>query len=90
MARYSRDVSTRTTIALDDRLLARAKQAAAAKHRTLGEFLEEGIRLQLARAEDRPRPASAELPVSTASGGSKPGIDPHSNASLYDALDPLR
>jgi hypothetical protein len=65
----------RTTVAIDDNLLAAAKQAAHARHRTLGEFIEESLRVNLLR----PLPTQLEaqetikaLPVLRA--GLAPGV----------------
>lgn len=75
----------RTTIAIDDALLERAKRRAAEQRITLGSYIEEALRQRLAAA---PATASSvELPTFTGGTGLAPGIDPTSNRSLYEALD---
>lgn len=75
----------RTTLAIDDSLLAAAKTRAAAAGQTLGSYVEEALRLRLTAPAPTARPVS--LPVFTRGTGLAPGIDPSSNRSLYDALD---
>ncbi len=54
----------RTTVTIDDGLLAAAKQVAAASHRTLSSVLEDALREMLARHErQRNEPAELELPA---------------------------
>lgn len=77
----------KTTLDIDDRILAEAKALAAKEQTTLTRLIEEGLSLRL-----RPGPARAarghiELPVSTAGGGLYPHIDYTSNASMLDAAD---
>lgn len=75
----------RTTISIDDRLLDYAKARAAAAGQTLGAYVEEALRMRLTTVA-APTPAP-DLPVFTRGTGFRPGIDPTSNRSLYDALD---
>lgn len=75
----------RTTIDLPDELLRQARLRAAEEETTLTALLADGLRLRLER--DASRRAPRPLPVSHASGGMRPGIDPTSNASLLDAAD---
>lgn len=74
----------RTTVTIDDRLLAAAKASAREAGQTLGEFVEESLRLRLASGPRKDAPA---LPVFTRGTGLRPGVDASSNRSLYDALD---
>lgn len=76
----------RTTLAIDDRVLAAAKSRAAAEGVTLGQFVEQAVRQSLLPVAEHSAPP-APLPVSSKTGGFVPGIDPMSNRSLYDALD---
>jgi hypothetical protein len=78
----------RTTVAIDDGLLKTAKQHAEARKMTLGQVIEEGLRLYLARTEESAQ-FGPPLPVFTRGTGMAPGIDPTSNASMLDALDAL-
>jgi hypothetical protein len=74
----------RTTVAIDDELLARAKRRAATRHLTLGQYVEEALRRDLL-ADAAP---SHEINLPVFEGGRvRPGIDLSSNRDLYDALD---
>ncbi len=74
----------RTTVTIDDRLLDRAKDRAAERGATLGEVVEASLQAFLAQPRPGPGP---ELPVFTGGGGFLPGIDPTSNASMFEAAD---
>ena len=75
----------RTTIRLSDDLLRRAKNRAAEKGRTLTSLIEDGLKMILAEA--RPAPHSrVRLPVSTASGGTLPGVDLIRSSKLEDRM----
>lgn len=67
-------IRMRTTVRINDDLLHRAKQTAAAEGCTLTALIEEGLRVILAAPRQIPGPA-LELPVSRAGGGVRPGID---------------
>ena len=77
----------RTTIRLDDDLLAAAKRRAVETGQTLTAVIEQALREALART---PRGASAarriELPTD-GSGGLQPGVDLDDGASLLDAME---
>jgi hypothetical protein len=82
----------RTTVRLPDDLIRRAKRKAAAEGRTLTALIEDGLRRVLSerapvRKADRILP-----PVSTATGGLRPGIDLDDTAALQemDDLDDVR
>ncbi|CAN5523096.1 hypothetical protein BH23ACT6_BH23ACT6_05180 [soil metagenome] len=75
----------RTTVNLDDHLLAESKVRARQTGQSLGDFVEEALRLRLASAQptsDRP-----QIPVFTRGTGFKAGVDPSSNAALLDIVD---
>lgn len=74
----------RATVAIDDNLLARAKQEARRRGTTLGALVEEGLRDALA-ASNVPV-VGPSIPVSRAGGGLAPGIEP-TTAGLIAALD---
>lgn len=78
----------KTTLNINDELLARAKAAAVKEHKSLTRLIEEGLVLRLRRppAPQRHR-AAPKLPVYRGRGGLAPGIDPLRNESLYDAAD---
>jgi len=73
----------RTTVAIDDHLLERAKERAQRQGVTLGELLEQSLRTLLARSPETTY--GPPLPVFHGESGFAPGIDPTSNASLYEA-----
>ena len=76
----------RTTIRLDDDLLARAKQLAARTGRTLTSVIEDALRAAL--APRRPRRAAGRVALPTwGSGGVLPGVDLDDSASLLDAME---
>lgn len=70
---------------LRDSLLTRAKAAAARERITLTRMIEEGLALRLRRPAMLA--ARREIPVSPRKGGLRPGIDPRSNRSMFDAAD---
>lgn len=77
----------KTTLDLNDRLLADAKALAAQQRTSLTRVIEEGLQLRL-RAQADPVPRSrVRLPVHKGRGGLVAGIDPLSNQSMRDALD---
>lgn len=77
----------RTTLDLNDTLLARAKAAAVRERTTLTRLIEEGLELRLRGVVSEPKPSRVRLPVYKGRGGLVPGIDPLSNRSLFDATD---
>lgn len=76
----------RTTVRLDDTLLARAKEHAARERRTLTSLIEEGLTVVIEKRARQPR-ERVVLPVSKAGGGVRPGVDLNNNAVLLDLLD---
>lgn len=75
----------KTTLDIDDRLLAQAKSVAALNRTTLTRLVEEGLALRLRATTSAPRRKRTRLPVFQGGGGLAPGINPLSNKSLYDA-----
>ncbi len=76
----------RTTVKLDDRLLAEAKQVAARSGGTLSEVIEDALRQVFARRAT----GTARKPVKlrTFRGtGLQPGVDLDSSAALLDLMD---
>ena len=67
----------RTTVTIDDELLAQAKLIALRTHRTIGSVLEDALR-QLIAAEGRRVGGGHALPDFSYAGGLRPGVD------LYD------
>jgi Ribbon-helix-helix protein, copG family len=74
----------RTTVTIDDHLLERAKERARERGLTLGDVVEASLLRYLALPAPSPGPP---LPVFQGGGGLLPGIDPSSNASMFDAAD---
>ena len=70
---------------IDDELLKRAKLAAVTSGRTLGQLVEDGLRITLADGE-RPRGLLAPLPTYGGTGV-QPGVDLTSNVALRDRMD---
>ena len=76
----------RTTISLEDDLLAEAKQAAARSGRTVSQVVEDALREVFARR----RAASEQPPLrfhSVDGDGPLPGVTVNSNAALFDLMD---
>lgn len=76
----------RTTIRLDDDLLARAKALAARTGRTLTAVIEDALRASLARGRPRARRTQVELPT-FGSGGTLAGVDLDDSAALLDVME---
>lgn len=75
----------KTTLNLNDALLAQAKVLAAQQHTTLTRLIEEGLQLRL-RAQHAPA-KPVRLPIHHGKGGLVPGLDGLSNKALLDAAD---
>ena len=75
----------RTTIRLDDHLLAQAKQLAAKTQRTLTAVIEDALREVLAR-RNQPRKKLVSLPTYGGSG-TRPGVDISNSAGLLDIME---
>jgi hypothetical protein len=75
----------RTTINLDDALLAEAKQVAARTGRTLTAVVEDALRESLHRRHRTSR-RDIELPRFGA-GGVQPGVDLDDSAALLDLME---
>ena len=76
----------RTTIRLDDDLLARAKQLAARTGRTLTAVVEDALRAALAQSRPRRGRERIELPT-FGSRGTREGVDLDDTASLLDVME---
>lgn len=74
----------RTTLRIDDVLFRRLKEKAARSGRTIGELVEDAVRVSL----DRPAPTQPENDVLPVFGGSgvMPGVDLESSAALLEAM----
>ena len=73
----------RTTIAVDDHILAAARRRGRERGQTLGQVVEDALRRELASATPVEAP---EVPVFHGDGV-RPGVDLESNRGLREALD---
>lgn len=76
----------RTTVAIDDELLAAARHRAQVRGETLGRIIEAALRRELA-AGDHPPSTPPAIPIFTAGAGPRPGLDLSSNRAVHEALD---
>jgi hypothetical protein len=78
----------RTTVRLDDDLLAAAKQRAAADHTTLTSLIEDSLRRTLASRPAKPGERFKLRPFGDAA--TLPGVDVDDSAALRELMDGLR
>ncbi len=76
----------RTTITMDDDLLAEVKSVAARTNRTLSAVIEDAVRELLARRDAPRHPAPIQLPTFRGNG-LRPGIDLDDSAGLLDVME---
>lgn len=76
----------RTTIRLDDQLLADAKQLAARTGRTLTAVIEDALREALARSAQPTPPRRFKMPTFRGDG-LQPGVDLDDSAALLDMME---
>jgi hypothetical protein len=76
----------RTTVRLDEALLARARKEAQRRGVTLTALIEQGLRLAMRRSQPH-APAPVELPVSRAQGGTQPGVNLNDGRALFDLME---
>lgn len=75
----------RTTITIDDGLLAQVKQRAVETGRTVSQTIEDALRESLLRRRERP---SSRVELLTWNGGKPlPGVDLDNNAALLDLME---
>ena len=79
----------RTTLTIDDSLLAEYKRVAADTHRTLGYVIQDALRETLARRREAAARQPVRLPV-IGGGGLQPGVDLDDNARLHELLETER
>jgi len=75
----------KTTLDLNDALLAKAKSLAAQQRTSLTRLIEEGLQLRL-RAQRVPA-KPIRLPIYRGKGGLAPGLNGLSNKAMLDAAD---
>ena len=79
-------VHMKTTLNLNDQLVADAKALAAQQRTSLTRLIEEGLQLRLrAKTHSAPR-GRVRLPVFKGRGGLVKGVNPLSNKALLEAL----
>lgn len=76
----------KTTLDLNDQLLADAKALAAQQRTSLTRVIEEGLQLRLRAQRSPARQARVRLPVFKGRGGLAVGVDPLSNKALLEAM----
>jgi hypothetical protein len=76
----------RTTVRLDERLLAEAKQHAAETGRTLTALLEDALRETLGRRSPRTKRKAVRLKT-VRGDGVRPGVDLDDTAALLDLME---
>ena len=76
----------KTTLNLNDQLLAEAKALAAQQRTSLTRLIEEGLHLRLRAKTDSARRRRVHLPVFKGQGGLVAGVNPLSNKALLEAL----
>lgn len=74
----------RTTIAIADELLASARTEARRRGVTLGQYVEQALRNQLAGRTEATPPA---IPVRRGGTGLQPGVDASSFRTLLEAME---
>ena len=77
----------KTTLDINDKLLANAKTLAAQQRTSLTRLIEEGLQLRLRSSRSTTRVSKRKIPVHKGSKGLVAGIDPTSNKAMLDAAD---
>jgi len=77
----------KTTLDINDSLLATAKSLAAQQQTTLTRLIEEGLQLRLRSAQVAPKARKRNIPVFKGRGGLVVGLNPLSNKAMLDAAD---
>ncbi len=75
----------KTTLDINDTLLANAKALAAKQRTSLTRLIEEGLELRLRSSPVTTRTKKRRIPVYKGRGGLVTGLDPTSNKALLDA-----
>jgi hypothetical protein len=79
------DIFVKTTLDINDQLLANAKALAAQQQTSLTRLIEEGLQMRL-HAQAAPERGKPRLPVFKGRGGLVAGVDPLSNRAQLAAL----
>jgi hypothetical protein len=77
----------KTTLDINDSLLAAAKALAARQRTSLTRLIEEGLQLRLRSSRAARRVSKRNIPVFKGRGGVVAGLNPSSNKAMLDAAD---
>lgn len=77
----------RTTVNIDEHLLAEAKVIAARTHRTIGSVLEDALRRLIEDTAPRPDDKPYSLPDYSTGGGLRPGVDLNNKDQIEELMD---
>ncbi len=77
----------KTTLDINDSLLANAKALAAQQRTSLTRLIEEGLQLRLRSSQSATKVSKRKIPVFDGRGGLVAGVDPRSNKAMLDAAD---
>lgn len=77
----------KTTLDINDALLANAKALAAQQRTSLTRLIEEGLQLRLRSSLTTTRASKRKIPVFHGHGGVVAGVNPLSNRAMLDAAD---
>ena len=77
----------KTTLDINDSLLANAKALAAQQQTSLTRLIEEGLQLRLRTSHPATKVVKRRIPVFKGRGGMVAGLDPCSNKAMLDAAD---
>ena len=75
----------KTTLNLNDKLLAEAKALAAKQRTSLTRLIEEGLQLRLRAKPGSKKRGGLQLPVYAGRSGLAPGVNPLSNKAMLEA-----
>lgn len=81
------DIGMKTTLDINDALLADAKALAARQRTSLTRLIEEGLQLRLRASAPAGKTLRPRIPVFKGRGGLVVGVNPLSNKALLQALD---
>ena len=77
----------KTTLDIDDSLLANAKALAARQRTSLTRLIEEGLQLRLRSSTTMRRARKRKIPVFKGRGGLVAGLNPSNNKAMLDAAE---
>jgi len=77
----------KTTLDINDSLLANAKALAAQQRTSLTRLIEEGLQLRLRSSPTATKVSKRKIPVFKGRGGLVVGLNPSSNKAMLDAAD---